>query len=46
MFVDKNIWFLGHVVGNTGIKLDPEKVKVVLEFFIRMLVTNVTIFWV
>ncbi len=44
MFVAKSIRFLVHVVGNIGIKLDPKKVKVVLEFFTPRSITNVRAF--
>jgi hypothetical protein len=41
MFSAKNIKFLEHVVGEAGTLLDLNKVKVVVEFFVPKMVTNI-----
>jgi hypothetical protein len=44
VFSTKNIRFLGHVVGNVGTWLDPNKVKIVVEFPIPKTITNIQAF--
>jgi hypothetical protein len=44
MFSTKNIKFLGHVVGKAGMQLDLNKVKVVVEFLVPKMVTNIRAF--
>jgi hypothetical protein len=44
VFIVKNIRFLGHVVGRSRTRLDLEKVKIIMEFPIPRIVTNVQAF--
>lgn len=44
MFFAKNIRFLGHVVRKAGTGLDLDKVKVVMEFLVPKMVTNIWTF--
>jgi hypothetical protein len=41
VFFAKNIRFLRHVVGKAWTQLDPDKVKVVAEFLVPKIVTNI-----
>ncbi len=44
MLFAKNIKFLGHVVRKAGTRLDLDKVKVVMEFLVPKMVTNIRAF--
>ncbi len=44
VFSTKNIKFLGHMFENARTRLDPNKVKIVVEFLIPIIVTNIRAF--
>ncbi len=44
VFSTKNIKFLGHMFGNVGTRPNPNKVKIVVEFLIPIIITNIRAF--
>ncbi len=43
-FAKTNICFLGHIVNKERTQLDQRKIKVIIEFLVRVSITNVHVF--